>query len=216
MSLRSRWYYSHYRYGETEAKSNWFIQLTSIRSTALNQAWLNLLSMTLFVPKLGHTSERGKLVKKQIPKDGPMGSVLLRSPQVQPVLGPHSGTTAELTSHHIGAESLNVTKCSPLPSSYPLTWPDQAFIRPLSSSQASELWPQARARTFNKMHVCHSPWLCPNLCLSALWSLTLFPLKMLLALLSPPCKRKGFSCLVLRCLQILRSECAPSCNSLFE
>lgn len=118
MSLRSRWYYSHFIDGETEAKSNWFIQLTSIRSTPLNQAWLNLLFMTQFVPKLGYTSEWGELVKIQIPKDGPMGSVFLISPQVQPVLGPHSGTIAELTSHHSGPENLNLTKCSPLPNSY--------------------------------------------------------------------------------------------------
>lgn len=192
MSLRSRWYYSYFIDGETEAKSNWFIQLTSIRSTALNQAWLNLLFMTRFIPKLGYTSEWGELVKIQIPRDGPMGSVFLISPQVQLVLGPHSGTTAELTSHHSGPESLNLTKGSPLPNSYPLTWPNQAFIRPLSSSQASELWPQAWERAFNKMHVCYASWSCPNPCLSAPWSLALFPLKVLLALLSPPYKRKAF------------------------
>lgn len=91
------------------------------------------------------------------------------------------------------SRNLNLTKCSPLPNSYRPSC--QAFF---SSSQASELWPQAWERAFNKM--CLPAPVVPQpvsvCCLVAcLISLCL------LALLSPPYKRKGFSCLVLRCFR---------------
>ena len=158
--------------------------------------------MTEFVPKLGCASESGRLVKIQIPRGGTMGSVFLTCLQVQPVLGPHSGTTAELTSHYSCPESLKLTKCSPCPISYPLTWPDQAFIRRLSSPQASELWLQAWART--KMQnteplAAHpakrlstvrntSCLTAPSCCLSAhpLLTFLISPPKLLLDLLPPP------------------------------
>lgn len=104
-------------------KSNWCIQLTSIRSTP-HQAWLNLLFMTI-CSQTWYTSEWGEF-KIQIPKDGPMGSVFLISPQVQPVLGLHSGTIAELTSHHSGPGNLNLPSVHHCPIAT-----DQAFIRPL-------------------------------------------------------------------------------------
>ena len=174
MSLRSRWFYSHFIDRETEAKSNWFIQLTSIRSTALNQAWLNLLFMTRFVPKLGYTSEWGELVKIESQR-WTHGICVSDKPPGAASLGPTFRNHYRTDIPPQWSRDLNLTKGSPLPNSYPLTWPNQAFIRPLSSSQASELRPQAWERAFNKMHVCHASWSCPNPCLSAPWSLALFP-----------------------------------------
>lgn len=102
-------------------------------------------------------------------------------------LGPTFRNAAKLTSHYSCPESLKLTRCSPWPISYPLTWPDQAFIRRLSSPQASELWPQAWART--KMQniepltahpgkrLTTSCLTTSSCCLSAPCSLSWFPLQ---------------------------------------